>query len=102
VTEGDADAMRARFADARVSPYSDWFAETPALAAHLRAVGMGHTGNRLVDTQAACVYTGAVPATLYRWAREGRLTRHKRGHATLWDIFELPTQGAGPPPRRST
>ncbi len=79
-----------------------WFRESPALAARIRALGMGHSGSRLVDTEAACLYSGVRPEVLYRWAREGRLTRHKRGRRTEWDVFELPTPGAGPPPKRST
>ncbi len=92
-----------RFADsAAVGIGPGWFSETPALAAHLRALGMGHSGSRLVDTEAACLYSGRTPEVLYRWAREGRLTRHKRGRRTEWDVLELPAAGSGPPPKRST
>lgn len=45
----------------------------------------------LIDTEAACLYSGLSKATLYRWASEGKLTNYggKRG-AARWDVRELP------------
>lgn len=65
---------------------------------------------RLVDTEAAEHWTGRPREVLYRWAREGRITRYgKRAPmAARWDLNELPPyrhlcvpaclSGAGCPP----
>lgn len=47
---------------------------------------------RLVDTEAAECWTRRPRGTLYRWASEGRITRHgTRGHwGARWDLDELP------------
>lgn len=107
VENGSAKEVREQFASARVNEFSDWFHETPALLAHILAAQQGRSGDvraRLVDTEAAMVYTGRDRATLYRWRREGRLTWHKtqlgaRWYA-MWDVLELPARGSGPPPVR--
>lgn len=107
VEEGRAKDRREQFADARVNEISDWFHETPALVAHIRALQTGRSGDtrrRLVDTEAAETYTGVGKQTLYRWRREGRLSWHHLdayGRSAGWDILELPRKGSGPPPKRS-
>jgi len=60
---------------------------------------------RLVDTEVAAFYVGRTAFVIYRWAREGRLTRHGgqgKGQAR-WDLWELtdlmtmrPLEGAPP------
>ncbi|WP_432112839.1 hypothetical protein [Streptomyces sp. S1] len=101
---GDLRERHQQFADARLNEFSDWFTETPALAAHIRALQTDRLGEvrfRLVDTKAAEVYTGRDRQTLYRWRREGRLTWHGRGSGQAkWDVLELPPRGSGPPPVR--
>lgn len=103
--EGDMEAMRVRFADAHAG--GDWYRETPALSAHIKAVCMGHhtTGEffptqRFIPTAIAIVWTGRERQVLYRWAREGRITRYGDASQALWDVFELPVKGSsGPPPK---
>ncbi|MFF5973710.1 hypothetical protein ACFY7C_19495 [Streptomyces sp. NPDC012769] len=104
---GDIRERHAQFADARLNEFSDWFHETPALLAHVRALQTDRGADvrhRLVDTEAAMVYTGRDRQTLYRWRREGRLSwnyqRAGRGRRAMWDILELPPLGATPPPVR--
>ncbi|WP_435111889.1 helix-turn-helix transcriptional regulator [Nocardiopsis synnemataformans] len=57
---------------------------------------------RLVDTEAAELYTGRPRTTLYRWAHEGRVTKYgTRGKGrALWNLNELPAcpEGGTPPP----
>ncbi|MFE6222992.1 helix-turn-helix transcriptional regulator [Streptomyces sp. NPDC057854] len=102
---GDIRERHEQFADARLNPFSDWFNETPALLAHVRALQTDRSSDvrrRLVDTEAAVLYTGRDRQTLYRWAREGRITRHKVGGAgrrVMWDVLELPPSGSGRPPQ---
>lgn len=46
----------------------------------------------LVDTEAAALYAGRPPRTIYRWATERRLTRHGtpgKGNAR-WNLREIP------------
>ncbi|WP_181160418.1 GIY-YIG nuclease family protein [Streptomyces solincola] len=96
------EGMRHReFADARI-PGTEWFRETPALVAHIRALRAGIAGRpqreRLIDTAAAMLYTGRDRHTLYRWAKEGRITKtFDRGRAR-WDVLELPAAVPGCPP----
>ena len=96
VEVGDLRERHEDFAEARLNEFSDWFHETPALLAHIRALQTDRSVDvrrRLVDTEAAIVFTGKDRQTIYRWKREGRLTGHwhnwgsgpKRG----WDILEL-------------
>lgn len=108
---GDIRERHEQFAEARVNELSDWFTETPALTAHIRALQTDRsadTRTRLVDTEAAMVYTGKDQQTLYRWRREGRLSWHQRkamvkgGVQALWDILELPPRGSGAPPVRDS
>jgi hypothetical protein len=49
---------------------------------------------RLVDTEVACLYTGRSRATLYRWAKQGRITRHG---GPQWDLNELSPHIPGQP-----
>lgn len=79
----------------------EWFHPSPALLAHIRALSLGHDSNRFVETDAAMVWTGRDARTLQRWAREGRITRHRIGSRTLWDVFELPTSNQPIPPTRA-
>lgn len=102
------DDVRVRFADARDSPFSDWYSESPALRAHILALKIGHhsaeTGNpgeRFITTASALVYTGRDRQVLYRWEKEGRITRYGSsppGRA-LWDVFELPAAPRSGDPR---
>lgn len=103
VEEYDIRERHRQFADARLNEFSDWFHETPALMAHIRAITMGRSDarGRLVDTEAACLYTGKPRQTLYRWARENRITRYGTPEKAMWDVLELPTAGSAPPVRRS-
>ncbi|GHG09953.1 helix-turn-helix transcriptional regulator [Streptomyces hydrogenans] len=102
---GDLRERHEQFSDARLNEFSDWFTETPALMAHIRALQTDRSADvhpRLVDTEAAAVYIGRDRDTLYRWAREGRITRHKIGGAgrrVMWDILELPPRGSDRPPQ---
>lgn len=96
VEYGDVRERHEDFADARINEFSDWFNETPALLAHIRALQTDRDPDiraRLVDTEAACTFTGRDNQTIYRWARTGLLTRHwiRRGESPKrgWDILEL-------------
>jgi hypothetical protein len=96
VEEGRAVDRREQFADARLNDVSDWFTETPALLAHIRALQSGRTPDvraRLIETDAATLYTGQSRQALYALSRRGRLTRHytRRGRRerTMWDPLEL-------------
>lgn len=96
VEDGRAADRREQFADSRLNPVSDWFGETPALLAHIRAIQTGRSAdvrNRLVDTEAASLFTGQSRQALYALARRGKLTRHYsrlgRRTRTLWDPLEL-------------
>ena len=109
--KGDIQAIRSRFRDAHDSV--DWYRETPDLAAHIMALRMRHhsadssnSGERLIPTASAMIYTGRDRQVLYRWAREGRITRYGTPSSALWDILELPArltggQAAPPPPIRT-
>lgn len=111
IEEGSASDRQKQFADSRVNQFSDWFHESPALMAHLRALEKGKSldvRRRLVDTEAACKATGVDAKTLYRWRREGRLTAHRLTWSAAgarwsagWDVLELPPTGSGPPPRKN-
>ncbi len=102
VEDGRAEERRQQFADSRVNEFSDWFYESPALRAHIRAICAGDfrdVRERLIDTAAACKAIGRDRQTLYRWLREGRLTayelpmRAKVWGTTSragWDFLELP------------
>lgn len=91
----------------------EWFTYSPALAAHVVALRAGHrtavTGNpgeRMIDTASAIAWTGRDRQVLYRWAKEGRITRYGTPSRALWDVFQLPPKlpngGASPPPPRRT
>lgn len=49
---------------------------------------------QLVTEDLAAYWTGRPPATIRRWAAEGRLTRHRdpgrRRNGVLYDLAELP------------
>jgi hypothetical protein len=91
----------------------EWFRESPALAAHIMALKARHhsadtgfAGERMINTASAQAWTGRDRQVLYRWAREGRITRYGTPQEALWDIFELPARRADgklpdPPPKRS-
>lgn len=102
---GDVRERHEQFEAARINEDSDWFHETPALLAHIRALQTDRGADvrpRLVDTEAACLYTGRDRQTLYRWKREGRITGYylDAGMTRVgWDILELPTSKQGPPLR---
>lgn len=57
----------------------------------------------LVDTEAAALHAGRTVTVIYRWAREGRLTKHGtagKGNAR-WNLREIPAwsgKGEMPPP----
>lgn len=96
VEDGRAADRREQFAGARVNDISDWFHQTPALLAHIRALQTGRSpdiSKRLVDTEAACVFTGRSRQDLYRLAIQGSLTRYYRGprnaRRVMWDPLEL-------------
>lgn len=96
VEDGRAADMRERFADTRVSEFSDWFGESPALLAHVRALQTGRGDDlsaRLVDTEAAMIYTNRTKQDLYGLATRGRLTKYSRklgaSHRAMWDVLEL-------------
>lgn len=111
--DADGDERRQRFAGSRITPYGDWFEESPSLLAHIRALRMRHhsaggvgVGERLIRTPEACLFTGQPRQVLYRWARERRITRYGDPGAALWDPLELPGKGpsgapAKAPPRRA-
>ena len=94
--DGHAEDRRRQFADTRCSPFSDWFEESPALLAHIRALATGRVPDvraRLVETDAACLMTGRTRQDLYAMARAGKLTRHATRYGArkraLWDPLEL-------------
>lgn len=96
VEDGHARDRQDQFADARVSPDSDWFRETPALVAHVRALATGRPAEverRLVDTEAAMIYTKRTKQDLYGLAKRGRLTKYRRplgaSYRAMWDVLEL-------------
>lgn len=96
VESGDARDRREQFAATRVSEFSDWFRESPALLAHIRALQTGRTPDvrpRLVDTEAAMIYTKRSKQDLYALVKRGRLTRYRRSlgatHRAMWDVLEL-------------
>lgn len=96
VEDGRAADARARFADTRVSEFSDWFTESPALLAHVRALQTGRSpdvGQRLVDTEAAMIYAKRSKQDLYALAQRGRLSRYTRRlgarERAMWDVLEL-------------
>lgn len=45
---------------------------------------------QLVTAADAAVYTGRSPGTIWRWASEGRITRHGHGKHVRYDLRELP------------
>lgn len=96
VEDGRASDARERFADSRVSEFSDWFTESPALLAHVRALQTGRSpevDRRLVDTEAAMIYTNRTKQDLYALRKRGRLTEYRRplgaSYRTMWDVLEL-------------
>lgn len=55
----------------------------------------------LVSADVAAVWAGRPIGTIYRWASEGRLTRHRTGSGTRYDLNEIPPKtddGPGQPP----
>jgi excisionase family DNA binding protein len=55
----------------------------------------------LVRPDEAAAYTRRPVHTVYRWAHEGRLTRHGTGRGRVrYDLRELPAPGQPPPPRK--
>lgn len=55
----------------------------------------------LVDVATAMEWSGRPAATLRRWVHEGRLTRHGKPRAAMFDLRELPEKAVGGvPPRR--
>lgn len=99
--EWKAEQRHEQFAEAAVG--KGWFTLTPALKAHLRALQTTARPlkSRLVDTAAAVLYTGRDRQVLYRWAKEGRVTRYYSGTGTgtrvMWDVWELPPGVKGKP-----
>ncbi len=68
VEDGRASERREQFAGTRVNDVSDWFGESPALLAHVRALQTGRSpelDRRLVDTEAAMIYTKRSKQDLY-------------------------------------
>lgn len=98
VENGSATDRRNQFAATRVSPFSDWFGESPALLAHVRALQTGRgddLARRLVDTEAARLMTGHTKQGLYALVQRGKLTRYSRRvgaqERSAWDVLELDT-----------
>ncbi len=95
VEEGSARERRAQFAASRVSEFSDWFTESPALLAHIRGVQIGRPDlrSRWVDTEAALIYTKRSKQDLYALAARGRLSRYREPkgshYRAMWDVLEL-------------
>lgn len=60
----------------------------------------------LVSADVAAVWAGRPKGTIYRWASEGRITRHRTGSGTCYDLHEIPAKtddGPGqPPPLKKT
>lgn len=44
----------------------------------------------LISAAEAALYTGRPVGTIWRWASEGRITRHGSGKAVRFDLDELP------------
>lgn len=44
----------------------------------------------LITAAEAALYTGRPVGTIWRWASEGRITRHGRGKAVRYNLHELP------------
>lgn len=44
----------------------------------------------LITAAEAALYTGRPVGTIWRWASEGRITRHGTGKAVRYDLAELP------------
>lgn len=96
VEDGRALDARERFADTRVSEFSDWFGESPALLAHIRALQTGRSPDvraRLVETDAAILFTGRSRQDLYALNQRGRLTTYRRAERRMWDVLELESVG---------
>lgn len=45
---------------------------------------------RLVSAADAALYTGRSVGTIWRWASEGRISRHGHGKHVRYDLRELP------------
>jgi hypothetical protein len=95
VEDGRASERREQF-PGRLTEFSDWFAESPALLAHIRALQSGRSADvraRLVETDAAMIYANRTKQDLYALAKRGRLTRYRRtlgaSYRTMWDVLEL-------------
>lgn len=93
---GDLRERQEQFASTRVSEDSDWFESTPPLLALVEAIKTGRNPDirtRLIDTQAACLYSGLTRGALYQLAGRGQLTKYKtrRGsrERVLWDPLEI-------------
>lgn len=60
----------------------------------------------LVSADVAAVWAGRPIGTIYRWASEGRITRHRLEAGTRYNLHEIPPKtddGPGqPPPLRKT
>jgi hypothetical protein len=58
---------------------------------------------QLVTEDLAAYWTGRPPATIRRWAAEGRLTKHRdhgrRRNGVLYDLAELPAAKRDPDTR---
>lgn len=105
----ETERMRHRqFAADRV--VFDWFEYSPAIRAHIVGLRVRHhttdtdnPGERMIPTASAVAYTGRERQVLYRWAREGRITRYGTEREALWDILQLPRKDKDPiPPRRKS
>jgi hypothetical protein len=93
---GDLRERHEQFSDARLNEFSDWFTETPALLAHVRALQTGRNPDprsRLVDTEGASTDTNRTRQDLYALARRGAVTRYRTRlglrDRVLWDPLEL-------------
>lgn len=96
VEDGRASDRRAQFGDTRVSEFSDWFGESPALLAHIRALQTGRSPDvraRLVDTEAAIIYSNRTKQDLYALRKRGRLSQYRErkgsSYRAMWDVLEL-------------
>lgn len=95
VADVNVEVVRERFASLRLNNLSDWYTEGPELTAYVRSMLTGRGDDlrrRLVDTEAAMLYTGRSRSTLYRWSDEGRLTRYGPAGRPKWDVLELPAR----------
>lgn len=66
-----------------------------ALEAHLNQVGLAHIQGvnmplALISAADASYYTGRPVGTIWRWASEGRISRHGHGKGARYDVRELP------------